>query len=392
MKTNKFPIEYQDVPPLTEAVLSGNYEMIEYLLANKVDINEVNAYGITALMAAVFKNDKKATRILTRAKAGIFLRNSMGQTALDIADSFYYTDVKKPILHQIHRLRKKEEHDRNTLRKDNANLYFSTTQGIDFIENKINLSHNEVQGIKSSTPSLLLSSIVTSVVATTTGAIKYAVEHTSEPSESRDTIQRESSVSSLEAHFSEKFWRMAGAVTLSIVASGIIGTVAYLMRRPNERTKSQDNSIPLPDLIDGNKIGVISSQFDEPAKNQEDSPLIRNNGVKNRRDSGPRMSEIDSDTRELEKISREMDELLAHNNSRILGNGAGSTQNLSNSVVEESMHALHAMDSRGIDKLQETLACCRVLSATIDDSSAVNKLIGDQTPMTIISKNHSAFI
>lgn len=389
MKTNKLPSEYQDVTPLAEAVLKGDYKTIEYQLANKVDVNEANAYGITALMAAAFINDRKAVRILIRAKAAPLLYNNNGKTALDIADSFSYAKVREAMLSEISKLRQKEENYRNTLRKDNAKLYFSTTQSTHSVENRTNSFYKKTKDIKSSTPSLLLSSIVTSVVATTTEAIKYALENTSDLSESRDMNQRESSVLSLDAHFSEKFWGMAGAVTLSIVASGIIGTAVYLMRRPDDCTKNQDKSILLPDLIDVNKIGIISSQSDERAKNQEDSPLFRNHRVKNRRDSVPRMSEIDSDTIELEKISREMDELL--NKSRLPEPGTGSAQNLSNSVVEESMHALHTMD-RCIDKLQETLACCRVLSATVDDSSAVNKLIDDQTTMTIISKTHKAFI
>lgn len=387
MKKSDLDFMYEDSPPLTVAVLRGDHKKMKSILADdKVNINEINTHGITALMAAAFKENKQAIRILIKNKAKVSLYNNRNQTALDIAA---HTGVKKLMLAEIANLRQKEENYRNTLRKDNAKLYFSTTQGIDSTENKINLSHNE-----SSTPSLLLSSIVTSVVATTTGAIKYTVEHTSEPSESRDTIQRESGISRLDANFYEKFWGMAGAVTLSIVASGIIGTVAYLMRRPDDRTKSQDNSTPLPDLIDRNKIGILSSQSNECAKNQKDSHLLRHDRLKNGRNSLPRMSEIDNDTIELEKISREMDELLAHNNSRLPGHGAGSIQDLRSSnscVVEESINALHTMNGC-INKLQETLACCRVLSATIDDSSAVNKLIGDQTPMTIISKNHSAFI
>lgn len=395
MKTDKFPLEYQDVPPLTDAVLSGDYETIEYQLTNKVDVNEVNAYGITALMAAVFKNDKKATRILIRAKAGLFLRNSMGKTALDIADSFSYTGVKKLMLNEIHRLRKDDENYQNILRRDIAKIYFSTTQSIDSVENRINIFHEEPKDIKSSTSSLLLSSIVTSVVATTTGAIKYAVENTSEPSESHHLNQIESSTAGLEAHPSEKPWWITGAVTVLFVASGIIGMIICFMRKPGDHTENQDKSTLLPDLIDGNRIDVLSSQSDDRTKNQEDSHLLRYERLKNRRDSVPRMSEIDSDTIELEKISREMDELLAHNESRLPGHGAGSIQDSRSSnscVVEESVNALHRMDNRGIDKLQEMLACCRVLSATVDDSSSVNKLIDGQTTMTIISETHKALV
>lgn len=387
MKTNKFPIEYQDVPPLTEAVLNGNYKLIKHYLDNKVDVNEVNSYGITALMAAVFKNDKKSTRILIKAKAKPLLVNTLGQTASDIANDFSYTDVKQVMLEEIYKIRQEKENYQNSLRKDIARIYFSTTQSIDSIKNN--------KDVKISTPSLLLPSLLTSVVATTTGAINYAVENTSEPSESHHLNQIESSTVGLEAHPSEKPWWITGAVTVLFLASGIIGMIICFMRKPGDHTENQDKSTLLPDLIDGNRIDVLSSQSDDRTKNQEDSHLLRYERLKNRRDSVPRMSEIDTDTIELEKISREMDELLAHNESRLPGHGAGSIQDSRSSnscIVEESVNALHRMDNRGIDKLQEMLACCRVLSATVDDSSSVNKLIDGQTTMAIISETHKALV
>src|SRR5579885_154140 len=71
--------------PLMFAAMNGRDGVVEFLLANKVNVNAQNKKGFTALMWAVNYNHAKTAELLLKAGANTKLKNNEGLTALDIA-------------------------------------------------------------------------------------------------------------------------------------------------------------------------------------------------------------------------------------------------------------------------------------------------------------------
>ncbi|MBN1185165.1 MAG: ankyrin repeat domain-containing protein [Bacteroidales bacterium] len=67
---------------LIDAVTNGNIEIIEYLIAHGVDINEKNSYGITPLSRAVNYSESEAIKILIRNGVNVNTKDDEGQTVI----------------------------------------------------------------------------------------------------------------------------------------------------------------------------------------------------------------------------------------------------------------------------------------------------------------------
>lgn len=70
---------------LMAAVMSGNIQIIEKLIAAKADLNQTDLYGKTALIYATFFNKTEIVKILIKADAKTNLKDNDGKTALDYA-------------------------------------------------------------------------------------------------------------------------------------------------------------------------------------------------------------------------------------------------------------------------------------------------------------------
>ena len=73
--------------PLMLAAREGRAEVVKYLIKKGADVDAVagNMWGYTALMKAAWKNRSEAARLLIKAGADLELRNSEGETALQVA-------------------------------------------------------------------------------------------------------------------------------------------------------------------------------------------------------------------------------------------------------------------------------------------------------------------
>ena len=71
---------------LMAAVMSGNSEIVEKLIAVKADLNQFDSQGKTALIYAVFINKNDIAKLLIHAGANKTQKDSDGKTALDFAN------------------------------------------------------------------------------------------------------------------------------------------------------------------------------------------------------------------------------------------------------------------------------------------------------------------
>lgn len=71
-----------DKAELAHAVAKGNSQIVELLLANKIDVNQTTENGTSTLMVAAAKNLKDIARLLIKAKAPINSSAKDGSTAL----------------------------------------------------------------------------------------------------------------------------------------------------------------------------------------------------------------------------------------------------------------------------------------------------------------------
>lgn len=71
---------------LMAAVMSGNIEIVEKLIAVKADLNQFDSQGKTALIYAVFFNKNDIAKLLIHAGAAKNQKDSDGKTALDFAN------------------------------------------------------------------------------------------------------------------------------------------------------------------------------------------------------------------------------------------------------------------------------------------------------------------
>lgn len=83
---NEYMDSYENVLPLTRAILNKNLEMFELLVSLKADVNKKIASGYSPIFFACQKGD---TRILTalveKYKCDLFVADNKGYTPLDIA-------------------------------------------------------------------------------------------------------------------------------------------------------------------------------------------------------------------------------------------------------------------------------------------------------------------
>ncbi|KAB1155084.1 ankyrin repeat domain-containing protein [Flavobacterium luteum] len=71
---------------LMAAVMSGNVQIVEKLIAVKSDLNQFDSQGKTALIYAVFFNKNDIAKLLIQAGANKNQKDSDGKTALDFAN------------------------------------------------------------------------------------------------------------------------------------------------------------------------------------------------------------------------------------------------------------------------------------------------------------------
>lgn len=83
--------------PLMMAAYYNKTEMISYLLAKKVAINAVSAYG-TALMAATVRGHKEAALLLLKEGADPNISDENKSTALQFAALFGRTEIAESLL------------------------------------------------------------------------------------------------------------------------------------------------------------------------------------------------------------------------------------------------------------------------------------------------------
>ena len=88
---------------ITDAVSSGNYELVKRLLETGHDVNWADGFGITNLMVSAYKGDREITRLLLEYGANINMKDMNGKTAIDWA-----TDYKHEFLIDIIKSTKKK--------------------------------------------------------------------------------------------------------------------------------------------------------------------------------------------------------------------------------------------------------------------------------------------
>ena len=79
--------------PLMYACSRKSYSIVEYLLSKGADPNILDSKKWTALMFACRSLDLKTVKLLIAYGARTDIKNSDGQTAKDIAASFYGKDI-----------------------------------------------------------------------------------------------------------------------------------------------------------------------------------------------------------------------------------------------------------------------------------------------------------
>ena len=93
-QTNSQPFEMT----IHTASMTGNVEAIKEHIAAKSDLNEVDAYGSTALSNSATFNKPEITKLLIEAGADINAKIGDGSTVLHVAAFFGRTDIVKLVL------------------------------------------------------------------------------------------------------------------------------------------------------------------------------------------------------------------------------------------------------------------------------------------------------
>lgn len=78
---------YDGMTPLIRSVRSKNVEITDYLLKNKVDINNSNEEGLTPLHDAFINNDPEFIRFLVKEGADLNMRTNKGDVPLSISNN-----------------------------------------------------------------------------------------------------------------------------------------------------------------------------------------------------------------------------------------------------------------------------------------------------------------
>jgi cytohesin len=78
---------------LHDAVLSGNFDRVSYLIAHGANINAADRYGETPLFTAVQEGHEDVVRFLIEHGADVNAANPRGQTPLHLAERYRHTDI-----------------------------------------------------------------------------------------------------------------------------------------------------------------------------------------------------------------------------------------------------------------------------------------------------------
>ena len=78
---------YNGMTPLIRSVRSKNVEIIDYLLKNKVDINNSNEEGLTPLHNAFISDDTELIRFLVKEGADLNMRTNKGDVPLSVSNN-----------------------------------------------------------------------------------------------------------------------------------------------------------------------------------------------------------------------------------------------------------------------------------------------------------------
>lgn len=84
---------YINCNDLIKAVNSGDFQKVESLIKQNVNVNEKNTIGDTALLAAVFKGNKKIVALLVKSGSDVNIINNYGDSALHIAALWGFVDI-----------------------------------------------------------------------------------------------------------------------------------------------------------------------------------------------------------------------------------------------------------------------------------------------------------
>lgn len=80
---------------LLHSILHGQYDIAEFLIRRGINVNEVNKYGVSALMIAARNNDIRAIKLLVKYKPKLYLKDRFGNNALSYALMNNNQDVHK---------------------------------------------------------------------------------------------------------------------------------------------------------------------------------------------------------------------------------------------------------------------------------------------------------
>ena len=123
--------------PLHQAVIDGNYALVQHLINAGADVNDIDNEGHTVLHAANFlvgKQDEKIVRLLIEKGADCSIKNSKGRTALfymatktikDATELDYYRSGIKSLVDAGSDLNEKKDSDETVL------LYLYNTGKLD---------------------------------------------------------------------------------------------------------------------------------------------------------------------------------------------------------------------------------------------------------------------
>jgi len=92
--------ENTSASPLLKAASTGDTQTLNSLIKTKVNIDEKDPKGNTALMIAASNGQKKAAKLLMENKAAVNIKNQMGQTALYFALINEQNDIAIDLINQ----------------------------------------------------------------------------------------------------------------------------------------------------------------------------------------------------------------------------------------------------------------------------------------------------
>lgn len=86
---------FDNEPVLLIASGSGSSETVKMLIEHGADINASDNENTTPLIRAAFTNSPEIVRLLLNKNANPCIKNTRGQTALDIAETYHFDEVRQ---------------------------------------------------------------------------------------------------------------------------------------------------------------------------------------------------------------------------------------------------------------------------------------------------------